>query len=280
MIARSTKNETVMGGASDVWSALAAPLPEGVVRWRQDGKPVQRSGRWYARFVAYIDAHTVLERLDAVVPGEHDFTMDLLPPITGDGGMVEGDERCSFKGRMQILGVIRECVGSGKDYKSASTDTFKRTAVRFGIGRELYAMEPLWVEVDGDGRYAKPVEDPAVAYARKHGPHAVAAREENARTAPAPNAREQREASETAQPAVEPTRAARATDEPECPKCGNAMWNNTLTKRNPKAPDYKCRDRSCDGVIWPDKKPKPDTIAVDGRGEYAAPELDDADLLF
>lgn len=29
------------------------------------------------------------------------------------------------------------------------------------------------------------------------------------------------------------------------------MWDNRITKRNPKAPDWKCRDRSCDGVIWP-----------------------------
>jgi hypothetical protein len=29
------------------------------------------------------------------------------------------------------------------------------------------------------------------------------------------------------------------------------MWDNRLSKRNPKAPDYKCRSRSCDGVIWP-----------------------------
>jgi hypothetical protein len=34
------------------------------------------------------------------------------------------------------------------------------------------------------------------------------------------------------------------------------MWDNRLTKRNPKAPDYKCRDRSCDGVIWPAKPAK------------------------
>jgi hypothetical protein len=34
------------------------------------------------------------------------------------------------------------------------------------------------------------------------------------------------------------------------------MWDNRLTKRNPKAPDYKCRDRSCDGVIWPPKTSK------------------------
>jgi hypothetical protein len=31
------------------------------------------------------------------------------------------------------------------------------------------------------------------------------------------------------------------------------MWDNRLTKRNPKAPDYKCQNRSCDGVIWPAK---------------------------
>ena len=36
-----------------------------------------------------------------------------------------------------------------------------------------------------------------------------------------------------------------------CPKCGGRTWDNRLTKRNPKAPDFKCRDRSCDGVVWP-----------------------------
>jgi hypothetical protein len=45
-----------------------------------------------------------------------------------------------------------------------------------------------------------------------------------------------------------------ALDEPTCPKCGGRMWDNRLSKRNPKAPDYKCRSRSCDGVIWPPRK--------------------------
>ena len=48
----------------------------------------------------------------------------------------------------------------------------------------------------------------------------------------------------------------RTTDEPSCPKCGGRVWDNRLTKRNPKAPDFKCRDRSCDGVIWPAKGDK------------------------
>ena len=39
-----------------------------------------------------------------------------------------------------------------------------------------------------------------------------------------------------------------------CPKCGGPTWDNRTTKKNPAAPDYKCRDRSCDGVIWPPKQ--------------------------
>lgn len=41
------------------------------------------------------------------------------------------------------------------------------------------------------------------------------------------------------------------TSAPTCPKCAGRMWDNRASKRNPKAPDFKCRDRSCDGVLWP-----------------------------
>ena len=47
-----------------VWSALAAPVPVGTISWRQDGKPVARDGRHFARFVCYIEANTVRERLE------------------------------------------------------------------------------------------------------------------------------------------------------------------------------------------------------------------------
>src|SRR5215212_4736182 len=152
----------------DIWSALAAPLPPGVISWRQDGRPISRDGRHIARFVAYIEANTVRERLDAVVPGEWDLTLELLPPVTGlDEDANQG--ACSFKARLQILGVIREDVGTGKDYKQAATDAFKRAAVRFGIAHELYAYEQNWVEMDGDGKYAKPLEDPQTAYSRRYG---------------------------------------------------------------------------------------------------------------
>src|SRR5437899_8999336 len=138
---------------TDVWARLSAPVPSAAISWRQDGKVTARDGKYFARFVAYIEANTVRERLDSVVPGEWDLTLELLPTLAGQDE--NGEQTCSFKARLQILGVIREDLGTGRDYKSAATDAFKRAAVRFGIAHELYGFEQNWVQVDGDGRYAK-----------------------------------------------------------------------------------------------------------------------------
>jgi hypothetical protein len=219
---------------TDVWARLAAPVPSGAISWRQDGKVTARDAKYFARFVAYIEANTVRERLDAVVPGEWDLTLELLPPVSGEDG--EGVQP-SFKARLQILGVIREDVGTGRDYKSASTDAFKRAAVRFGIAHELYSYEQNWVEMDGDGKYAKPMEDPQLAYTRRFG------------KPPVPKATAMSSASIVSPPPSTLTDMELVS----CPKCGGRMWDNRLTKRNPKAPDYKCQSRSCDGVIWPAK---------------------------
>src|SRR2546423_10166426 len=242
MIAR---HETHMD-KMDIWSKLSAPLPSGVISWRQDGKPVQRDGKYVARFVAYVDANTVRERLDAVVPGEWDLTLELLPTIAADD---QDDANCSFKARLQILGVIREDVGTGRDYKSAATDAFKRAAVRFGIAHELYGFEQNWVQVDGDGRYAKPLDDPAAVYARRQARAEARERIRAEREEEQPVVEEVHIETTLAGPAAGPL----AMDEPSCPKCGGRMWDNRLSKRNPKAPDFKCRNRSCDGVIWPAK---------------------------
>lgn len=232
---------------TDVWARLSAPLPTGVISWRQDGKPIHRDGKYFSRFVCYIEANTVRERLDAVVPGEWDLTYELLPPMTGGD---DTETTCAFKARLQILGVIREDVGTGRDYKQAATDAFKRAAVRFGIGHELYAYEQNWIEMDGDGRSARPLEDPQHAYERRYG--SGAQKLPTGRTAPA---------IETVV-----TTTAATVDTVSCPKCGGRMWDNRLTKRNPKAPDFKCRDRNCDGVVWPARQSQP---AAAGHAETA-----------
>jgi hypothetical protein len=104
--------------------------------------------------------------------------------------------------------------------------------------------------MDGDGKYAKPLEDPQTAYDRRHA---------RAGAAESPAAEK---------PALTLNRPAVASDVPPCPKCGGRMWDNRLGKRNPKAPDFKCRDRSCDGVIWP-PKPGQKAAAAEGATEEA-----------
>lgn len=255
-----------------VWDIIASPLPKEAIQWRQQGRPASRDGKNFARFVAYIDAQFVRERFDAAAPGEWDVELTLLPNrVTFEGE--EEAEPFAFLAAVKVLGVSRQDVGQGKDYKTAATDAFKRAAVRYGVGAELYAMPPLFVQMDGDGKYAKPLEDPAIVYRRKQGwkePDAKPLATTDSETAYAPTPARGAAASGTDDIGA----TAKPTDDPTCPKCDGRMWDNRLTKRNPKAPDWKCRDRSCDGVIWP---PREHPSAVPYRPGDEAPHPADAE---
>jgi hypothetical protein len=95
---------------------------------------------------------------------------------------------------------------------------------------------------------------------------------------------------------------------PLCPVCGGPMWDDRTSKRNPRAPDFKCRNKprerggpGCEGVIWPsrDGSPSPYPPSAPRRGATASapsapsdepplgeppawdgPPLDDEDLPF
>lgn len=64
--------------------------------------------------------------------------------------------------------------------------------------------------------------------------------------------------------------------ETRCPKCQGHMWDNRKTKLNPKQPDFKCKDKQCDGVIWPprdgaSRMPQPSVkpVATSGKEPYS-----------
>lgn len=50
---------------------------------------------------------------------------------------------------------------------------------------------------------------------------------------------------------VEKSVGAVASPAVACPVCHSDMYDNRFTKKNPKQPDYKCKDPKCNGVIWP-----------------------------
>ena len=72
------------------------------------------------------------------------------------------------------------------------------------------------------------------------------------------------------------TRSAGQIAPEACPKCGGDMWDNSTDKRNPRAPDYKCKDRDCDGAVWLDSKKGAGNDEMDA-GYSRAVAMDDYD---
>lgn len=131
---------------SDENRKLAAPFPPEKVSWRigqktKDGKR--------AMALAYIDARDVMERLDEVCGVEG--WQAAYPHANGKTvcsiGIKFGDE------------WVWKANGAGdtdiEAEKGALSDAFKRAAVMWGIGRYLYDVEALWVETEGDGKFAR-----------------------------------------------------------------------------------------------------------------------------
>ena len=126
----------------EIQQALAAAFPEDEIeylpRTPSNGK---------ARAAAYIDARSVMRRLDAVVGvGNWSFDFEVLAP---EGKMV--------KGKLTVLGVCKcdagESDAEGEALKSAVSDALKRCAVHFGIGRYLYYLPAVWAPFDPQKRH-------------------------------------------------------------------------------------------------------------------------------
>lgn len=151
----------------DTWQRLAAPFPPEAIRWRQQGKPVpSRRGGHVARFMPFITADQVRERLEKVVPGGWDCTLWPLPACevvdperTGELVPVHA-AICS----LSVNGVTREGIGEGTSPKAAATDALKRAAVLFGVGTDVKRIPILWVEMHSGDKNARPVKPAAEVY--------------------------------------------------------------------------------------------------------------------
>lgn len=127
--------------------APAPPAEWEDIEWRIDSQPYERDrgGQkvWVARWVPYLNATTVARLLDSWVGPEawHDEYRPVDLP--GIGGGVE----CA----LTIHGVTKRDVGvdPGGDaemrVKGVYSDAFKRAGIiKWGVGRNVYAMTGLW----------------------------------------------------------------------------------------------------------------------------------------
>ncbi len=109
--------------------------------------------RTRAQVVAYVDARTVLDRLDEVVgPTGWSDSYEVLTNGT-DG---EGRRLVEVKCTLTVLGVSKEDVGEGDSLKAAFSDALKRAAVKFGVGRYLYRLPKVWADLDERGNIKDP----------------------------------------------------------------------------------------------------------------------------
>lgn len=142
----------------ELFDALAAPFPIECISWRV-GPTNERSRRedqpLRGQPLAYIDARTVMDRLDSVVgcdgwqctytPGVGSSivcNIGLIFPVIYDGNQI--GHQWVWKGD-----------GAGpsdtEPEKGALSDAFKRAGVRWGIGRYLYDLRAPWITLEKRG---------------------------------------------------------------------------------------------------------------------------------
>lgn len=105
-----------------------------------------------AACVAYVDARDVMDLLDEVVgPGAWSDSYIPLDPSCKS-------VQCTISLKIDNEWVSKQDVGTASDMdpeKGAYSDAFKRSAVKWGVGRFLYDLDIEWVQLNADG---KPVD--------------------------------------------------------------------------------------------------------------------------
>lgn len=161
----STTKPAAHGGPYSELSAEAAgdlrrPIAAAEVRFKVQ---TTNHDNTRAQVIAYIDARTVIARLNLLFPGHWRADTEPVPldmrltatdehgdrhPIVIDrDGQIRRDRELAYRCRLQIAAALFEDVGAGDGPKAAYSDALKRAAVRAGIGECLYAMDSPWLAV-------------------------------------------------------------------------------------------------------------------------------------
>ena len=140
----------------DTAEQLKCPFPVNRVHWRMGStnkRKMEKEGKKATKGMplAYIDARDVMQRLDEVygVGKWQDSYRE-----TASGRII-----CELECYIDSM-WIKKSDGAGdtgtEGEKGAISDAFKRAAVKFGIGRYLYAIKSGWVDLDQYGKFTPP----------------------------------------------------------------------------------------------------------------------------
>lgn len=130
------------------FAALAAPFDPAAIHWR--AQTLTKSGD-KALALAYLDARDVMNRLDEVcgpANWQDKYEETAKGRVVCSIGIRVGDD------------WIWKADGAGdtavEGEKGGISDAFKRAAVKWGIGRYLYALDAVWCPCESYERNGKP----------------------------------------------------------------------------------------------------------------------------
>lgn len=127
---------------SDIFEQLASPFDPSEVDWRV-GSTTKDKAKGMA--LAYIDARTVMDRLDTVC-GPAGWQNRYV--LNGTKTVCEIGIKCDGEWVWKSDGAGDSDIEAEK---GALSDAFKRAAVRWGIGRYLYNLKSPWVALKAFG---------------------------------------------------------------------------------------------------------------------------------
>jgi len=132
----------------EIWKKLREPFPAEEIEWRIQSSGSLDNGEKWVMIVPYVDSRAIMNRLDDVV-GPENWRDQYRPASSLDiPGLI-----CRLSIRVNDEWISKEDgadarsqkAGEPMKFKGLLSDALKRTAVKFGIGRELYDLEPVYV---------------------------------------------------------------------------------------------------------------------------------------
>lgn len=148
----------------NVLEQLRIPFSAEQIRWRIGNKSKNKDK---ATALAYIDARDVMDRLDQVV-GPENWQDDYIaePPRTVRkkdkynnqyyNEQICGRVMCKLSVRIGDEWITKSDAAGETNVegeKGGFSDAFKRAAVKFGIGRDLYSIESRYYPINQYGKF-------------------------------------------------------------------------------------------------------------------------------
>ncbi len=173
---RLLTGDQTASNSRDLLRQLAEPLPVDAVSWRIGPTSTKDPNKPVGKALAYIDSRDVQDRLDAVMGADWQDRYEAMPDGTyccSIGIKIDGEWRWRSDGAGMIATGDAADPKTPKDadakemaQKGSYSDAFKRAAVKWGIGRYLYALDAPWVAIEKRGN-SFVLPEKSEAYLRK-----------------------------------------------------------------------------------------------------------------